>query len=187
MNKDKIKHIFQQGGLIAYPTEAVYGLGCDPFNEAAVNKLLACKKRSRDKGLILIASSWDQIKSLIAPIDESLLKKAKASWPGPFTWIFPASTEVPKWITGKFDSVALRITAHPIAHALCELLEQPIVSTSANIEGQIPARTDAEVRKLFGDQIDYLIEGPVGSLKKPTEIRDILTDKIIRLSGENNA
>lgn len=172
--------ILQAGGIIAYPTEAVYGLGCDPFNEQAVHKILNLKHRSIDKGLIIIASSWQQVKHLVKPIDKKLLKKALATWPGPITWIFPAQTTVPVWIRGKYDSIAIRVSKHPIVQALCKEYDGAIVSTSANIEGKPPAKTSQEVLQQFPQGIDLIIDASVGKLDKPTEIRDVLTDKILR-------
>jgi L-threonylcarbamoyladenylate synthase len=182
-----MKNIYQQaaevlknGGVIAYPTEAVFGLGCDPFNEQAVQKILQLKQRSMDKGLILIAANWEQVKNLVLQIDKDLLTKVLATWPGPNTWVFPASKQCPKWVTGKFNSVALRITAHPIAKTICEEFGGPIVSTSANIEGSSPARTKQEVEKQFPQGIDLFVPGEIGNQTAPTLIRDVLTNKIIR-------
>src|SRR3990167_4516311 len=134
---EKVTKVLQQQGVIAYPTEAVYGLGCDPFSELAVKKILKLKKRDINKGLILIASNWKQIENLIQPIPDEKLSQVMQTWPGPVTWLFPASDEVPRWISGAHSTIALRITAHPIAKALCEKWNGPIVSTSANKEGEI--------------------------------------------------
>lgn len=171
----------QQGGIIAYPTEAVYGLGCDPFNEQAVTRILELKQRSIDKGLILIAASWQQVQALTQSIPNEVLQKALDSWPGPYTWIFSATTKVPKWITGSHDTIALRVTAHPIAKAICEAYNGPIVSTSANIEGKTPAKTYEEVQQQFPQGIDYIVPGDVGNLAQPTAICDVLTDKVLRM------
>jgi L-threonylcarbamoyladenylate synthase len=172
--------ILKTGGIISYPTEAVFGLGCDPFNKNAVLKLLQLKQRSIAKGLILIAANWEQIKNLTLPIDEKSLAKIFQTWPGPCTWIFPANEKCPKWITGKYTSVALRITNHPIAKTICEEFAGPIVSTSANIEGSAPARTVEEVQQQFAAGIDLIVPGAVGNLQQPTIIRDALTNETIR-------
>lgn len=170
----------KQGGVIAYPTEGVFGLGCDPFNEQAVNNILALKHRDVSKGLILIASSWEQVQDLTQPIPDENLQQALNSWPGPYTWIFPASTKAPKWITGKFDSIAIRVTAHPIAQSICEQYGGAIVSTSANIEGQTPATTAAEVKHGFPKGIDVIIEAQVGNLNQPTTMQDVMSGKTLR-------
>ena len=125
----------KQGKVIAYPTEAVYGLGCDPDNVDAVSRILQIKHRALDKGFILIASSWEQIQPLVMYLTPDLLTRVFATWPGPITWLFPASKQVPAWIRGNHDSVAVRVTAHPIARALCEQFGGPLISTSCNIAG----------------------------------------------------
>ena len=170
----------QQGGIIAYPTEGVYGLGCDPFNEIAVKHLCELKQRSIEKGLILISHSWDYIASLTKPVDLTILKKIQATWPGPCTWVFPASTKVPTWIRGLHNSIALRITNHPIARTLCKVYAKPIVSTSANPSNLPAANTIIEVQHYFGSQIDYILEGKVGNLQGPTSIWDAITGKQLR-------
>ncbi|CAM4447790.1 MAG: Threonylcarbamoyl-AMP synthase [Legionellaceae bacterium] len=173
--------VLKTGGIIAYPTEGVYGLGCDPFDPATVHRLLQIKQRNIYKGLILIAADWESIKKLVKdniPIEK--LKVAQASWPGPYTWIFPASDVVPPWIKGQFDTVALRITAHPIAHALCKAFEGPIVSTSANISAHSSLKLLEDVRKEFINKVDFILPGRVGDLNGPTLIRDVLTGETIR-------
>lgn len=175
-----IVHVLRAGGIIAYPTEAVYGLGCDFTNERAVMRLLQLKKRSVNKGLILIAASWQQVEPLVKHVADELLKKVLVTWPGPATWIFPATEKVPNWITGESESVAVRVTAHPIARAICEEYGQPIVSTSANITGFLPARSYQEVVQQFGDEINFIVEGEVGDLQNPTVIRDVITGELVR-------
>lgn len=172
--------ILKNGGIIAYPTEAVYGLGCDPFNQTAVERLLNIKQREISKGLILIAASWEQVADLVKPIPDVRLAMVQATWPGPMTWLFPKSHLAPAWITGDHDTIAIRITAHLIAKNLCASFGSPIVSTSANIAQQ-PAARDAEaVEKIFGQKIDMILSGEIGRLKNPTEIRDVFTNNIIR-------
>lgn len=169
--------IIQQGGVIIYPTEGVFGLGCDPFNREAVLRVLKIKSRSVDKGLILIASCWEQIADLTEPVDHEKLLTALASWPGSNTWIFPASAKVPEWIRGKFTTVALRVSAHPVCRKLCEALNGPLVSTSLNREGQTPAKNP----DLFSNEVDFIVPGELGGAEKPSKIRDVLTGKVLRL------
>lgn len=173
----------QQGQVIAYPTEAVYGLGCDPFNEQAVQSLLQLKQRSVNKGLILIAADWSQCASLVHPLSDDKMKTVLASWPGPVTWLLPASDRVPTWIRGAHKTVALRVTAHPVASALCQTYGQVLVSTSANIEGQPPARDSDTVKDYFGEAVVAIVLGDLGDLAAPTVIRDAETGDIIRLGG----
>ncbi|QLH42100.1 MAG: threonylcarbamoyl-AMP synthase [Coxiellaceae bacterium] len=176
---NKAVSIVLKGGVIAYPTEAVYGLGCDPFNQSAVERLLKLKNRAVDKGLILIAAAWELLEELVLPIDPERLALVQASWPGPYTWIFPAS-KTPSWIRGKHSSVAVRVTAHPIAKVLSQQFGKPLVSTSANREGDAPARDAAMVATLFGRDVDYIVPGPVGHLANPTVIRDAITGEVVR-------
>lgn len=170
----------KKGEVIAYPTEAIYGLGCDPNNIEAVSHLLRIKQRSIDKGFILVASDWKQIESLIEFIEPRLLSHILNTWPGPVTWLFPAKVEVPHWIRGKHHTIALRVSAHPIVQALCKRFDGPVISTSANVEGAPPARNYRAVKILFGDELAMIIKGSVGEQKNPTEIRDALTGEIIR-------
>ena len=176
---DAIKQL-QQGQIIAHPTESVYGFSCDPFNHDAVTQLLMIKKRSVKKGFILIASEWKQVKLLTKPIDPKALERAFRTWPGPFTWTFPASEVVPYWIIGKYSSIAIRITAHPIAKLLCQKFGGPIISTSANQEDNLPICDIKTLRMMFGNKIDKIIEGPIGLLSRPTSIRDPITGKVFR-------
>lgn len=179
-NIEAASDTLKQGLLIAYPTEAVFGLGCDPFNEKAVNDLLSLKHRSVEKGLILIAHDWDQIEDLCAPMDETALHRARSTWPGPATWVFPASEKAPRWICGNHASIALRITQHPLASALCAAFGGPIVSTSANIEGEPPAKDIATIESYFKSDLPLILEGSLGNLAKPTPIKDVLTGETFR-------
>jgi L-threonylcarbamoyladenylate synthase len=171
----------QNGGVIAYPTEAVFGLGCDPQNPTAIGKLLQLKHRSIKKGLILIASDWEQIKPYTAAIDPKKLARVFSSWPGPITWVFPSSELTPLWVRGEHETVAVRVTAHPTAQAICERFDGPIVSTSANIE-DFPAARDARTVKLtFKDALEHIVTDPVGTDSiRPTEIRDAITGEVLR-------
>ncbi|WP_049689310.1 L-threonylcarbamoyladenylate synthase type 1 TsaC [Yersinia aldovae] len=171
----------QQDEVIAYPTEAVFGLGCDPDSEKAVNALLALKQRPWQKGLILIAANYEQLKPYV---DDSALTDAQREtifsvWPGPVTWVIPASPETPLWLTGSFDSLAVRVSAHPLVQKLCSQYGKPLVSTSANLSGQEPCRTEEEVRIQFGSSLPVL-SGEVGGCLNPSEIKDALTGKQFR-------
>jgi L-threonylcarbamoyladenylate synthase len=172
--------ILQQGGIIAYPTEAVYGLGCDPDNNEAVEKLLAIKQRSWDKGLILIAADFQQLRPYLAEVESALKEKILATWPGPVTWLWPANPAVSSLLRGKHDTIAVRVTAHSLAAALCREFGGPLVSTSANLSGKPPTHTADEVRSQLGDQLDYVLEGEIGGLSRPSQIRDAVTGEIIR-------
>lgn len=168
------------GGVVAYPTEAVYGLGCDPLEYQAVMQIFALKQRDAAKGLILIASRIEQLLPYMAPLPADVMHKLKASWPGPVTWVVPAAESLPAWLSGGRATLAVRVTAHPIASALCESAGMALVSTSANKSGLPPARTALAVRAQFGGRVDAVLPGPVGGLAKPTEIREALTGKVLR-------
>lgn len=168
------------GGLIAYPTEAVYGLGCDPRNESAVQRLLALKRRSWRKGLILIAADFAQLAPFLQPLDPTDYSRLAATWPGPHTWLIPARADTPQWLRGRHDTLAVRVTAHPLAAALCRACGHPLVSTSANFSGRPPARTALAARRQLGKVIDYLLPGPTGGAAQPTGIRDLRTGQRVR-------
>ena len=158
----------QGEGVIAYATEAVFGLGCDPDSEAAVQRLLAIKQRPVEKGLILIAADLAQLQDYIdlSQLSDEQLARVQASWPGPFTWIMPARATTPSWLTGQFETLAVRVTGHPQVQGLCRAFGKPLVSTSANLTGEEPARRVADIGDLLASQLAYILPGEVGG--KPT-------------------
>ena len=172
--------VVRQGGIIAYPTEAIYGLGCDPFNPTAVSRLLELKQRPVEKGLILISDSFERLSPLLAPIAAERLAVILASWPGPVTWVMPASSQVPPWLSGRHTSLAVRVTAHPFAAALCRACGTPLVSTSANLSKHPPARNALETRLRCGTGVDLILHGATGIRKEPSQIREALSGKILR-------
>ncbi len=172
----------QNGEVIAYPTEAVFGVGCDPDNEAAVMALLALKKRPIEKGLILIAADMAQLENYVdlSQLNEDQLAVIEASWPGPVTWVMPKKAGVLSCVTGQFDTLAVRVSDHPLVQALCGGFGKPITSTSANLSGLPPCRTDEEVHSQLGDQLNTIIKGETGGRLNPSEIRDAQTGHIFR-------
>ena len=168
------------GGVIAYPTEAVYGLGCDPDNREAVFRILELKSRPASAGLILIADRLERFAPYIKPVEPSARALALSTWPGPVTWLFPRSAAVPDWLAGVHDTIALRITAHPGCRALCEAFGGPIVSTSANPSKEEPARSAQQAHDYFEDRLCGIVEGPLGDSDQPSEIRDLATGAVIR-------
>ncbi|MDR6842071.1 Sua5/YciO/YrdC/YwlC family protein [Pseudoxanthomonas sacheonensis] len=172
----------QTGGVIAYPTEAVWGLGCDPRDEAAVLRLLAIKQRAVDKGLILIASQYEQLRPFldITAVPVERLAEVLASWPGPHTWVMPAASAAPRWITGAHAGIAVRISAHPLVIELCNAYGGALVSTSANRAGQPAAMVRETLDSLVLEGVDGLVAGETGGLGAPTAIRDALTGVAIR-------
>ena len=168
------------GHVIAYPTEAVFGLGCDPTNETAVRKLLALKGRHESAGLVLIASDFSQLLPWIADASSSLTDKAMQTWPGPVTWLFPRANNVPNFVAGEHETIAVRITAHQPSRDLCDAFGSALISTSANHTSAAPARSAADVDDYFGQSLGGILAGPLGDGGKPSEIRDLLTGAIIR-------
>ena len=170
-----------KGGVIAYPTEAVYGLGCDPWDEQAVHKILSIKQRPWQKGLILIASDFNQLQEFIQPVSSTILAQLESTWPGPTTWLLPVNTSVPAFLHGEHDTIAVRVTAHKQTAELCRHFGGAIVSTSANLAGKHPAKTSHQVHWRVSD-VDYVLSGNCSGSRsgQPTEIRNALTGEIIR-------
>lgn len=171
------------GAVVGYPTEAVYGLGCDPWNRQAVYRLLALKRRSDSKGLILIAADRAQLQPFLGQVEPDIDRRIGESWPGPVTWVMPANRTAPEWITGGRDTIAVRVTAHEPAAALCRAFGGALVSTSANYSGQPAARTALRTRRLFGHGLDAVLSGPTGGLTHPTAIFDARSGQLLR-AGE---
>jgi len=167
------------GGVIAYPTEAVFGLGCDPQSDMAVQRILSLKQRSPVKGLILVATSFDQLIDYV-DLQGIDLEPILATWPGPNTWIFPLGKATSSWISGDFDSVAVRVSRHPVVQQLCLALGHPLVSTSANPQSLPSALSAKEVRAYFFDTLDVIVDLPLGLESQPSCIRDARTLKVVR-------
>ncbi|MCJ7558236.1 MAG: Sua5/YciO/YrdC/YwlC family protein [Gammaproteobacteria bacterium] len=173
-------NVLWQGGIIAYPTEGIWGLGCLPLELDAIHRILTIKQRAPDKGLILVAANFDQLEPYLAPLPLANRKAMLDTWPGPVTWVAPAARWVPMDITGGRSTVALRVSAHAGVQALCRAADSALVSTSANRSGRSPARSLLETRLRFGMEVDNIVPGKVGTLTGPTEIRDALSGKILR-------
>jgi L-threonylcarbamoyladenylate synthase len=163
--------LLHHGGVIAYPTEAVYGLGCDPADEAAVMRLLAIKQRPWQKGLILVAADYCQLQPWIAPLDSPAEATLFASWPGPNTWLLPAAITTPRWLTGNHDTLAVRVTDHPLVIALCNAFGGALVSTSANQSRRPAARSALAVRRSLNEPVDLVLHAPLGGRDRPSTIR----------------
>ncbi len=184
MNKLHLKQAIQtceQGGVIAYPTESVFGLGCLPIYEHAVYRILKLKRRSVRKGLICVAADVGQLDLLVDFNKVSEPGVVLKSWPGAITWLIPARAETPYWLTGDHNTLAVRVSANPVVQAICQELG-PIVSTSANRQGTLPAYSSQKVRSYFGNLVDYIYPATLNREQKPTEIRDAETNKLIRKS-----
>jgi L-threonylcarbamoyladenylate synthase len=167
-------------GVIACPTEAVWGLSCDPDSEQAVSHLLSLKRRPVGKGLILVAACERQLDFLLHDLSTEERQRLASSWPGPATWLLPHHGRVPAWISGEHDTVAVRVSDHPVVSALCAAWGGPLVSTSANTAGARPAREAFQVRRYFGNDVQFIVPGKLGSRGQPTTIRDLRSGQIIR-------
>lgn len=170
------------GAVIAYPTEGVWGLGCDPRNREAVLRLLAIKQRPVEKGLILIAADEAQLSPFIdlSALTAAQRDRVHATWPGPATWIVPASHAAPAWITGAHAGIAVRVSAHAPVVALCRAFGGALVSTSANRAGAPPPRTRAELDATLLARIDGCTEGDTGGGGRPSTIRDARSGTALR-------
>jgi L-threonylcarbamoyladenylate synthase len=179
---DAAAAMLHEGGVLAYPTEAVFGLGCDPHDRAAFERLFALKQRPPTQGVLLIAADFAQAARYIelSSVSADVMRQIRSGWPGPYTWVFPRSADVPAWIAGAHAGIALRITAHAPAAALCRAFGGALVSTSANPHGQPPARSARAVEAYFGNALDGLLDASLGGLDSPTVIRDALSGTIIR-------
>lgn len=171
--------VLRAGGVIAYATEGVWGLGCDPLNQQAVRRLLDLKQRSEAKGLIMIAATVDQLEPWLSGLDTTQREAVLLTWPGPYTWIVPVA-DAPVWLSGEHESLALRVSAHAGVQQLCLAWGAALVSTSANRSGQ-PALMSADaVREEFGNELDFILPGELGGDARPSEIRDAVSGIVLR-------
>lgn len=174
--------LLRQGAVLVYPTEAVWGIGCDPGNDAAVERLLRIKQRPVAKGMIVVCddlarvADWVDLDALPAPRREAVL----ASWPGPNTWTLPATARAPRMLCGDHDTLAVRVSAHPVVVAMCAAFGGAMVSTSANPAGEPPAFDEAALDPALLAQVDALVTGATGGLPAPTPIRDARSGEVLR-------
>ncbi len=185
-----LRNYLRQGGVIAYATESCFGLGCDPQSRLGLQRILRIKGRPQHKGVIIIAAQQKQLAPYFAALNAAQQNKLDNTWVAaqknakPHTWLVPAARNCPTWLTGKFNSIASRVTRFKASRVLCQQLDMAIVSTSANKSGCMPAKTSRECHKLFANAIlqDQLrvIHGLIGKQKRPSTIQDLITNKIIR-------
>lgn len=182
LTPDDAARVLRDGGVIAYPTEAVWGLGCDPFDQAAVQRLLDIKQRPASKGMIVIAASPEQAWPHLCwnELPEDRRAAILASWPGPNTWLIPCAATVPAWLRGAHDTLAVRVTDHPVAAALCRAFGGLVVSTSANRASAPPVRHIDELEPGLLAQLDGWVAGETAGLANPSTIRDARTGAVLR-------
>jgi L-threonylcarbamoyladenylate synthase len=170
-----LRRYLATGGVIAYPTESCYGLGCDPRSARAVARILRLKGRPKNKGLILIGSAPAQFARYLAEPPGAWPEY----WPGPYTLLLKAARHCPRWLTGRHDKLAVRVTAHPAAAGLCHALGMALVSTSANRSGKVMLKTAAACRRAFGHRV-LVLEGRIGKRRRPSTIIDPATGHWLR-------
>ena len=169
----------REGAVIAYPTEGVWGLGCDPAQAEAVSRILSLKRRSWTQGLILVAGHIDQFGDLLDEITSAERQTLEDAWPAPVTYLVPNSS-APEWIRGQHESVALRVSAHPVIVGICAEFRGPIVSTSANPAGKPPAKAPLRLRQYFPKGIDVVVPGHLGGRGAASEIRALRGGDVVR-------
>lgn len=177
---DAARGRFRAGGVLAYATESCFGLGCNPFDVRAIRRILAIKGRPTHKGLIVIAANLQQLRPLIRPLTLAQLATVQRYWPGPYTFLLPASRRVPTLLRGRHDKIAVRISAHGEAAALCRALGSPLVSTSANRAGQKSLKTARACRQAFGREQVLTLQGRIGKRRKPSTIIDLDSGRVLR-------
>ena len=175
-----IADLLKRGGIIAYPTEAVWGLGCDPQNQTAVIKLLEIKSRPMNKGMILAAGDKAHLSPWLEQLSPELGAKLTATYDSPTSWIVPDQGIAPAWVRGDHQSIALRLSTHAGVQAICHAFDACIVSTSANPAGLDPALSLEQVMTYFRDKIDAIFDVPLGQSKQPSQIKSLLNDQVIR-------
>ena len=174
-------HVIRQGGVIAHPTEAVWGLACDPFNPQAIATILRLKKRPVSKGLILISGVSEHFEPLLEPLSDVLQTRFYAPQNHPSTWLVPdIENQVPKSVKGQHDTVAIRVVDHSELTDLTRLLGHPIVSSSANPAGMEPALSKLRVHQYFSNRLDYILPAKLGGFTRPSIIRDLQTANTVR-------
>lgn len=169
------------GETLAYPTESVWGLGCDPASREAMTRLLTLKQRPREKGVILIAADLAQVAHLLEPLPAGMRQTAEELWPGFITCVVPdVAGQVPEWIRGKHATVAVRVSQHPSVQALCRAFGGPIVSTSCNPAGRPAARTSLEARRYFNRSVRHFMVGETSRNSGPSPILDLSSGRYLR-------
>lgn len=183
------KNLFQtinslhKGAVIAYPTESVWALGCDPHNITAIKQLLSMKGREESQGFILVAGAWQEFSPYFPNLFYKQIKLIKTLGTHPCSWLVEDTTDsFPVIIRGEHPKIAIRISHHKPIKKFTRLYGKPLVSTSANPSGQAPARTIKQLTSYFGEQISCVLPGPLGGWKNVSHIRDLETGKFLRFS-----
>ena len=176
---ERIERVIRRGGIIAYPTESVFGLGCDPDQLQALEKIVRIKKRSPEKGLIILVSDIKQALPYIQPLTQTQITQINHAQSRATTWLIPRQPDVSILLCGSHDRLAVRLTQHPIARAICEFTNQALVSTSCNLSNKPEMKTALEVRNKLGTLLDLVITGSCGG-QKPSQIIDLVSGRVLR-------
>jgi len=167
---DEAVHMLKKGGVIAYPTETVYGLGCDAFCEAAVQRVFELKGKMTNEPMLVLIGRAEGLASLVSSVPPAGRFLMDRFWPGPLTLVFQASQRVPRTLTGGKDTIGCRVSPDPVCAALLERFQRPLVSTSANPAGRPPARSASEVSAFFPDRVHFILDGGKRSLGLPSTV-----------------
>ena len=170
--------VVREGGVIGYPAETVYGLGADPYDLDAVRRVFDVKGRASGKGFILVVLDERMLMRTVAEVSPPARRLMDAFWPGPLTLIFRASAELPDVLLGGGDTVAVRRTSDPVAQALLHALKCPLISTSANLAGEAPCRSAAEIANTFGDRLDLILDDGIVKDQIPSSIVDVSSENV---------
>ena len=171
--------VLKSGGVVCHACEGVWGLACDPFDESAVSRILEIKRRPIEKGLIVIGGNVEAFQPELSAMESKQYEIIDASWPGHTTWILP-NKRFPHWITGEFETVAVRVPDHAQSRELASKFGGPLVSTSANRSGQQELTTLTDVEQQFKTEVDYILEGSIGNATGPSKIFDARTGEQLR-------
>ncbi len=169
----RIADVVRQGGVIAYPTDTFYGLGCDPFNTAAIDQLFAIKQRERGQPILLIISDPSLVVWLTSERDERFERLSQQFWPGPLTLVLRASERLPATLTGQTGTIGIRLPDHDLCRRIVNTAGGVLTGTSANVTGQPSAATAEAVLGQLGDAPDLIVDGGPTSGGAPSTVLDL--------------
>jgi L-threonylcarbamoyladenylate synthase len=165
--------ILEQGGIVAFPTESFYGLGVDATNSSAIERLFLVKKRNPALPLLILISSIDELSKYAASIPAEAEELARRFWPGGLTMVLQCSQALPPLLTAGTGKIGIRISSHPVAHALTLALKLPVTGTSANISGRPPCTRADQVVECLGEQVDLILDGGITEGARPSTLLDV--------------
>ena len=179
---NRLLHAVSKGAVFGYPTDTIWGFGCHPLIASSANRIRQIKNRSPDKGLILLSSRLEYCMAYV-DVEADQLQPVQVDSHQPTTWLVPASDFCPPWIRGNHATVAIRITDHPLVRLICDRLQAPIVSTSANRAGKSSVRNSQQMRKQFRYELDFIVTGFAAGANRPSAIKSLATGNSLRNPG----